>query len=76
MHYYLLHGYDEYKTMKSDTYYTQEEFTRMCKEAPMYEYLDNKKCYDIDYIAQHLIDKYNFSYLDFTAGFFIAIESD
>lgn len=41
----------------------------MCLEAPKYSLYDGNDYFDIDNIAQHLINNYEFAYLDYTAGF-------
>lgn len=69
MYYYSLAGYDEKTIIQHEKIFTNEEFHKMCKEAPLVE-MNNRKYYDTENIIEYLSRKYGFKQIKTTSGFF------
>lgn len=68
-YYYSLDRMDDYDVIFShDKEFTLDEFKDMCKEAPIKK-IKRKKYYDIDAIAEHLINNYGFEEIFFNGTF-------
>ena len=69
MYYYSLYGHEESYTLISDKKYSKSEFKKMCLEVKP-KHKGSLSYYDYGAIKSHLIHKYKFKELTYTAGFF------
>ena len=56
MYFYNIYEYEENVTLCNEDKFTDEEFEKICKEAPTWLNIS----YDIENIANYLIETYNF----------------
>lgn len=70
MYLYTLYGYEENIVLSNENSYTEEEFERMCKEAPIEGLEIDLPFYSSSSIRDHLIKEYNFKRVIYQAGFF------
>jgi len=71
VYYYNLHGFEESTMLCSNNKYTQKEFDKMCKEAPMKEYYKEEYAYDSLKIEKYLKEYYGFFEPKIEANFFV-----
>ena len=73
MYNYSLAGYEENTMLTHNTKFTEKQFEKMCKEAPLFNY-GTEDSYDISLIMKYLKKKYGFKELVYTTGFFADAE--
>lgn len=69
MHLYTLYGYEERYILQHAKKYSQKEFEKMCKEAPILESY-GLRGYNSVAIKKYIVEKYGFKPIKYTAGFF------
>lgn len=70
MYLYSVYGYEGGYTLTHDKEYSENEFKKMCEEAPQGD-LFGEPYYSDMLINEYLIEKYGFKKAKFTAGFFV-----
>lgn len=66
MYLYSLHGWEDNMVLQHDKKYTEEEFSKICKDIR----LKDKHCLTSD-MLMYLIKDYGFQTAKYTAGFFV-----
>lgn len=68
MYLYTLYGHEDNIVLAHQRKFTDEQFDKMCKEAPL-DCDENASYYDSGNIKEYLIEKYGFESVEYVAGF-------
>lgn len=70
VYYYDVYGYEDSIILTHTKKFTDEEFSKMCIQAPTYNGFSNRVYYRSDLIVEHLKDKYGFKEIKPTSKWF------